>query len=493
MGDDRRLRWTVALAAGALAGLALPPIGLPPLLWPALAVLWSLAGSPSPAACGGGGLLWGLTAVLLSHRWLLWLHPLDWVGVPGPLSLPLCLLIWLLCGLVGGLLVALWTLAVRWLDPRRPASAVIGATVWGLAEVLLARGPLFWIGLGSSSLPGDPSLAQWARLTGAGGIAALQLAIGWCLWRLVVARPRGPVAAAGLALVLVGHAPALAAALGDGPRETGPEERLLLVQPAIPTRRKFEAPEQRRWLLQLEEAQRRHRAPEVDALVLPEGSLLQGQPLPLPAGAEVLAGGFRRQGEELRSSLLRFEPGERDPAGAVDKHRLVPLGEWVPLTGLLRWSGLSAVGGISPGGPSRLLPRPAGAVAAAICYEIANGQGLAAASREGARWLVASANLDPYPLLLQRQYEALARLRAIETGRWLVSAANTGPSLLVDSEGGLRQRLVAGIPTSAVVTVRQRTALSPYTRWGEAPLWLLLVGAVSVRFRPGSPASSAGP
>ena len=265
------------------------------------------------------------------------------------------------------------------------------------------------------------------------------------------------------------------------------------MQPAIPTRRKFEAPEQRRWLLQLEDAQRRHSAPEVDALVLPEGSLLQGQPLPLPAGAEVLAGGFRRQGEELRSSLLRFEPGERDPAGAVDKHRLVPLGEWVPLTGLLRWSGLSAVGGISPGGPSRLLPRPAGAVAAAICYEIADGQGLAAASREGARWLVASANLDPYPLLLQRQYEALARLRAIETGRWLVSAANTGPSLLVDSEGGLRRRLVAGIPTSAVVTVRQRTALTPYTRWGEAPLWLLLVGAVSVRFRPGSPASSAGP
>jgi apolipoprotein N-acyltransferase len=176
-------------------------------------------------------------------------------------------LIWLLCGLAGGLLVALWTLGMRRLDPRRPASAVIGATVWGLAEVLLARGPLFWIGLGSSSLPGDPSLAQLARLTGAGGIAALQLAIGWCLWRLVVARSRGPVAVVGLALLLAGHAPALAAAITEPPREAGPTERVLLVQPSIPTRRKFEAPEQRRWLLQLEEAQRRHRAPEVDALV----------------------------------------------------------------------------------------------------------------------------------------------------------------------------------------------------------------------------------
>jgi apolipoprotein N-acyltransferase len=152
---------------------------------------------------------------------------------------------------------------------------------------------------------------------------------------------------------------------------------------------------------------------------------------------------------------------------------VVPLGEWVPLAGLLRWSGLSAVGGVEPGPASRLLVRPAGPVGVAICYELSDGSALAAASREGARWLLASANLDPYPALLQGQFQALARLRAIETGRWLVSAANTGPSLLVDASGEVRQALPAGRSGSAVMTLHQRSSLTPYARWGELPLLAL--------------------
>ena len=73
MAGNRPLwRWITAALAGVLAGLALPPWGCPPLLWCALVPLWALG--PGPA------LLWGGAAVLVSHRWLLWLHPLDWVG-----------------------------------------------------------------------------------------------------------------------------------------------------------------------------------------------------------------------------------------------------------------------------------------------------------------------------------------------------------------------------------------------------------------------------
>ena len=72
----------------------------------------------------------------------------------------------------------------------------------------------------------------------------------------------------------------------------------------------------------------------------------------------------------------------------------------------------------------------------AICYEIADGAGLIGASQAGAGWILASANLDPYPRLLQQQFQALAQLRAIEASRWLVSAANSGPSLVVRPDGG---------------------------------------------------------
>jgi len=521
MGNHRRFWALAAIAGGVLAGVALPPLGWPWLMWPALALLWAVAGSPHRGTALGAAVLWGAAAVLVSHRWLLWLHPLDWIGVPAPLSLPLCLVVWGFCGGTGGLLVAAWVALVRPLDPRRLDTALVAALGWGLAEVLLARGPLFWVGLGASALPGDPALAAVAALAGAGAIAALQLLIGWSLWRgfqLGALRGRAPALALPLAVVLLAHGPgwALALALAPDRRGEGASERVLVVQPAIPTRHKFESGSQRRLLGQLDQALASLSVPAALAggapagagpmgvvgpggeageggaatvLVLPEGALSLGQPLPRPATAEVLGGGFRQEGESLRSSVLRYGLGAQFASGAVDKHRLVPLGEWVPLARLVRWSGLSAVGGLDPGGPSRLLPRPGGAIGVAICYELADGTALARASRDGALWILASANLDPYPRALEAQFTALARLRAMETGRWLVSVANTGPSLVVDARGQVRETLPLGVPAVQTVTVRQRQSLTAYDRWGIGPLLLGWLLALLVRFWPRPPAT----
>jgi len=486
MGNDRRAGWIAAGAGGLLAGVALPPLGWPWLLWPAVVLLWSLtdghAGAVSAPRRFRRGGLWGLAAVLVSHRWLLWLHPLDWIGVPGPLSLPICLALWLAIGLAAALLVGAWTVLVGRLDPARPSTALLAAAVWGLAEVLLAKGPLFWLGLGAAALPGDRALAGLAALGGAGFLAAPQLLIGWGLWRALRALPGQRVRwlLATLVLVVACHLAGLAL-LSQAEAPGDRAERWLVLQPAIPTREKFEADQQRRLLQRLALAQRQAASaePPVQGVLLPEGSLALGQPLPLTAPVEVLSGGFRREGVELRSSLLRFEPDQLRAGGWVDKHRVVPLGEWVPLASLWRWSGLSAVGGVEPGPSSRLLARPGGDVAVAICYELSDGAALAAATRQGARWLLASANLDPYPLQLQGQFAALAQLRAIETGRWLVSSANTGPSLLVDAGGRLREQLPPARPATGLFTVQQRSTLTPYDRWGEGPLigLALLAGA----------------
>jgi apolipoprotein N-acyltransferase len=390
----------------------------------------------------------------------------------------------------------------------------VAALGWGLAEVLLARGPLFWLGLGASALPGDPALAAVAALAGAGAIAALQVLIGWGLWRalqLGALRGRPRALALPLALLLLAHGPGWALALAPGRGGDGVSENVMVVQPAIPTRHKFEAGSQRRLLELLDQALGSLQgsaalasgAPagpgagtEATVVVLPEGALPLGQPLPRAATAEVLAGGFRQQDGSVRSSVLRFGPGERYASGAVDKHRLVPLGEWVPLARLVRWSGLSAVGGLEGGAPSRLLPRPAGAIGVAICYELADGTALAQASRDGARWLLASANLDPYPKALQSQFTALAQLRAIETGRWLVSVANTGPSLVVAASGQVRSTLPEGIAAVETMTVRQRQTLTVYDRWGNGPLLLGWLLALLLRFWPrpvaGSSASAEG-
>ena len=164
MGNDRLGGWGLAGVSGVLAGLALPPLGFPPLLWLALAGLWTL---PASALGARGGALWGGAAVLVSHRWLLGLHPLDWIGVPGPLSLPLAALLLALCALAGAVLVGCWVALGRRLDPRRFSSALVLSASWGLAEVLLAKGPLFWLGLRAAGVPGDRPLGRGAAGQGA--------------------------------------------------------------------------------------------------------------------------------------------------------------------------------------------------------------------------------------------------------------------------------------------------------------------------------------
>ena len=476
MAENRRLVWIGALLSGLLAGAALPPWGSPPLLWLTLVPLWALG--PGPAA------LWAGAAVLLSHRWLLWLHPLDWIGVPLPLSLPLCLVLWLALGLLGAALVSLWRGVVGRLGAGRWSVALFGSALWGLGEVWMAKGPLFWLGLGSVALPGDRALAGLAQWVGAGGLAAVQLLLAWGLWRLLAAwwEGRRGLWRGGLAWLLavallhgLGWQQLQRSALAD---PVAPWLSVLVLQPDIPTREKFSWTQQRALERRLREAQAKAEAQGADLLVLPEGALALGQGLPAPGAVEVLGGGFRQEGIELRSSVLRFPPGELEAEGAIDKHRLVPLGEWVPGGSLLRWAGLSAVGGVEPGPASRLLRRPSGDLAVAICYEIADGAGLIGASQAGAGWILASANLDPYPRLLQQQFQALAQLRAIEASRWLVSAANSGPSLVVRPDGGLGASLAPMQPGTLLVRLQLRSGGTLYGRLGEWPLLLAAAGGI---------------
>ena len=451
----------LAPLAGGLAGLALPPLGWPWLLWIALVPLWRLPWR--------GGALWGAAAVLVSHRWLLALHPLDWLGVPGLLSVPLVVALWLTCGGAAALLVGLWCVLVQRAGPTRLSTALSAAWLWAFAELLLAKGPLFWIGLGVAPLPGDQLLAGLAWFGGAPLLAALQLLISWLLWRL---RWRALL----LVLFIAHGLGAMALAAVPSVLTAGSPLSLVVAQPNLPTREKFSAEQQQRQRQLLIKAMAVAQQQGADAVVLPEGALPLGQALPaMPV--PLLAGGFRRQESEERSSLLWFPSGSHRPQRWLDKQRLVPLGEWVPGG----WAGLSAVGGITPGEAPRLLvlPPPLGPVAVAICYELSDGLGLNQAVRDGAGWLVAIANLDPYPPMLQQQFTALAQLRAIETSRWLLASANTGPSALITPRGERQQQLPANQETLGLLQLPSLNSLSLWTRLGVWPQLLLWLGFLS--------------
>ena len=113
---------------------------------------------------------------------------------------PVAAAIWLFCVAATAVLGGLWAwlgTSLAHLTTREAGiraqlfHALLMASIWGLAEVLLTGSPLFWIGVGGSLLPGDRALAGLARWFGAGGLATLQLLIGWWLWRTALAWRRG--------------------------------------------------------------------------------------------------------------------------------------------------------------------------------------------------------------------------------------------------------------------------------------------------------------
>ncbi|QNI99744.1 apolipoprotein N-acyltransferase [Synechococcus sp. A15-62] len=463
MGNHQLKAGSRALLGGVLAGVA-PSLGGPLLMVPALALLWSVAERPRWSAG------WGLLAVLISHSWLLALHPLTWMGVPAWLSLPVALAIWLACGSLAALLLAGWSVLARWLPHHwpRPVRLMLLAGVWALAELVLSGSPLFWIGVGGTTLPWDRPLAGLARWFGSGGLTWLQLCWGCCLLALfeqpAAWRRWGML---GLASVLLAHG--LGSWLLSAPPPVG-SVALGVWQPAVPTREKFDLERQQALPMALVDAMRQLEPNNPAAVVAPEGALPARFQLPAEAPAvPLISGGFRWVRGQQRSSLLLYEPSDWFPVPLADKHRLVPIGEWIPPLPAGLTAGLSAVGGLSPGPAPRTMAVVEPPAAVAICYEIADGLALARAAADGATWLLAIANLDPYPLQLQEQFLALAQLRAIETGRDLLSVGNTGPTALISANGSVQRLLAPEAPgvAEAVVQVRQR--VTPYSRWISPP------------------------
>ena len=458
MGDLRLQPLLRGGLGGVLAGLA-PASAGPLLMLPALALLWSVAGQRRAAG------LWGFLAVLVSHRWLLGLHPLTWMGVPALLSLPVAISLWLLCATAAALLLLLWSVLARRLNTGGgsswpPAAVLLLALVWAGVELALEGSPLFWIGVGGSVLPLDRPLAGLARWVGSGGLALVQLVWAWALWQIWC--QRGRRLRLWLSTVVLAHA--VGALLLIPPASVG-ELQIGVWQTAIPTREKFNAERQQRLNPSLLRALDEAKTLGAEVLVAPEGTLpSQWQPPASGLSLPLISGGFRWVRGEQRSSLLLAMPDRRVLQPLVDKHRLVPIGEWLPPLPAGASMGLSAVGGVQPGAASRLIDGLSPPAAAAICYEISDGRAQAAATADGAEWLLAVANLDPYPLPLQRQFLALAQLRAVETGRDLISAANTGPTALITANGTVQSLLQPGVEGVARATVKRRQGLTFYAR-----------------------------
>ncbi len=166
-----------------------------------------------------------------------------------------------------------------------------------------------------------------------------------------------------------------------------------------------------------------------------------------------------------------------------DKHHLVPFGEYMPFGDVLyRWFGLRAFAaqqgnGYSAGtGPAVLDLGPLGKVLPLICYEAVFPQDLRGVP-ERADWILQITN-DAWFGTLTGPYQHLAQaeLRAVEQGLPLLRVANTGITAVIDARGRVLESLPLGARGVLDVAVPGAMGETPYAKWGEWPVLVLLGG-----------------
>lgn len=201
------------------------------------------------------------------------------------------------------------------------------------------------------------------------------------------------------------------------------------------------------------------------------------------SGDRPVAFGIQREEAGLFYNSLRVLEGEGQETARYDKAHLVPFGEYIPFGDLAYdWFGLRAFAAqagntYSAGpGPQVLDLGRFGKVLPLICYEAIFPREVNAMP-ERAEWMLQITNdawfgvwTGPF------QHFAQARLRAVEQGLPLIRVANTGVTAVVDARGRVIDQLPFG--TMGALDTRIPGALppTPYTRWGDGPVALLLAG-----------------
>ena len=474
-----------AFLAGALAALAMPPLyWLPLAVLGVVAFVWLWQTAPGPQSALLRGWAWGTGHFAVGSYWIIeafFVPPADYKLLGPPIVAGLAVVLGFFPGLAAGV--------ARRLVERWPALGgryrrlVLLALTWTAAEWL--RGHLF------TGFPWNPLAHVWAFATPLLQGAALFGAYGLGMVTfLMLAAPAAGWRAALAALAVVGIAGlagewAMAATAGDG----SPGALMRIVQPNVPQAEKWRPETRSRQLAQLVELSRRPGFDRLTAVVWPETAApfviepgspaLQVMARAVPPGGYLLTGAARsteRPEDGVWNSLLVI-----DVTGAIlatyDKVHLVPLGEYIPFhRQLAPVSGFIGRGSFEEG-ESRVtiaLPRLP-AFSPVICYEVIFP---AAVTGPGARprWLLNVTNDAWFGLSTgPHQHLVSARLRAVEEGLPMIRAANTGISAVIDASG----RVVAslGMQQEGIIDhqIPPARAATPYSRWGDGTLVILVV------------------
>ena len=355
----------------------------------------------------------------------------------------------------------------------------------GLGVAELARGYVLtgfpWALIGHVWI--ETPLAQVAALIGPSGLTLLTL--------MAVALPvafRVPGLVAGVVLLAAGTVFGVQRLAAPEPPARG--VTLRLVQPNADQKIKWD-PDVAQMLFDRQLAFSAV-LPQPDLVIWPETAvpyLLEDNPevgnaiSTAAGGVPVVAGIQRYDGVQAWNSLAVIGEGGQTEA-LYDKYHLVPFGEYMPFgDALYDWFGIKALAArqgngyvAGTGGKVIDLGGRLGKFVPLICYEAVFPQDLRGLP-ERPDWILQITN-DAWFGTLTGPYQHLAqaRFRAIEQGLPLVRVANTGISAVVDARGRIVAELPRGIAAYLDTGLPGAMAETPYAKWGEWPVLVLLAG-----------------
>jgi apolipoprotein N-acyltransferase len=475
-------RWGhwLAFPAGLALALAFAPTSVVPLAFLCPAALFLLWQDATPRAAAWRGFLFTGGTFLAGTYWIY--HSVHLIG-----QAPVWIALFLMLGLVAimgsytallGYSVNRWgpaSGALRWLA-MIPAGWVL--TEW-LRGWFMSGFP--WLALGYSQL--DTPLRAYAPL---GGVYAVSLAVAVAAGSLVAivlgSRTTRAIAVASLALLWVGGL-VLARVQWTQPKDAA--VTVALVQGAVPQSMKW-VPGQREQTMNLYLGLT---LPHLGAgiVVWPESAI--------PALAQDVQGYLdyvralaQGKGSSLITGLVRREPGTGSLYNAIVayspaeqwyyKRRLVPFGEFFPVPAMVReWMRLMNLPYSDfESGPENPPPLAAGGetLAPTICYEDAYGVEQVDTVRRST--LLVNVTNDAWfgDSSAPHQHLDISRMRSLETGRPMLRATNDGVTALIAYDGALLGELPQFKPGVLTGTVVPRIGLTPYVRFGNWPVLVLL-------------------
>ncbi|NOZ37889.1 MAG: apolipoprotein N-acyltransferase [Gammaproteobacteria bacterium] len=356
--------------------------------------------------------------------------------------------------------------------------------LWGLSEWL--RGWLFtgfpWLNLGYSQT--DSPLAGYAPVLGVSGLSLLLVVCAGLILLLLRNRNQWQGLLGFLLLIWLGG---FLLSKYDWTQAIGKPIKVSLVQGNVPQITKWDPKMIQDRLDTYARLTREHW--DSDLIVWPENSMTTFyndlvnsyfKPLVKEARAhntDLIIGApvMDKDGVRYYSSLISFS----DKTIIYNKRHLVPFGEFIPMQDLLR--GLISffdlpMSGFSPGDKHQQALYAAGQLLApSICYEDAFGEELIDFLPQATLLVNGSNNAWYGDSFAPHQHLQIARMGSLETGRALLRATTNGISAIVDSKG----RIVKRSPQfkSVVITaeVQPRTGATPYVRFGNTPVLIILV------------------